>query len=209
MSIHLATSFIAGSFALLSILGVSTIIVPVTAQEVGTTVDFSLSGGGSISHTFNVTNGTQPKVTYSLTTSNSSACVEVTGSVEQVDKIPINVTLYNLTFPPAKFNSSYSYTFPKAGANETVSMSYSMCTTVPACQDKVKVSAKYDADVQVSVPSIPTLLQIVAGALTTTALAGVAGAGIVGITLVYRWLSGRWPWRKGAGTVVLAPSHPS
>jgi len=170
----------------------------VSAQPAESSLTFSLSGGETLSHSFRVSGGDILKMTYQVTLSNATDCVEVSGAFEQ-DYAPLRSIDYNQTsaLSSKTFNGVHSFPINVTG---TQTMTYSMCPNVPKCQGTAMFSATYETAVTVS-PKTDEWSQIEVDLITVALVASLA----IGSYAIYRKV--RALLSSGSGALTPAPTR--
>jgi len=175
---------------------------PVHAQLFESTVTFSLSGGENISHSFKLATGDALTLSYTVTSTNDTSCVEVEGSFEQQVSPGVasqNVTNYNQTIRPQLRTvwDQHLFVIPFSG-KETIT--FSSCPSVPSCEAPASVTATYDLSLAVMSPPNSTFLTQVENVLFIVMSSGLALVAL-GLFLAVRKIGSR-P-NTGSPTIVL------
>jgi hypothetical protein len=146
------------------------LLVPHSAaaqQSIVSSVSFSLSGGETVSHSFNLTPGETVTLMYTVSLTNATNCVEVSGQFGgAVD--------YNQTSSSKSFADIYSFSANLAGTQE---LTYSTCPNVPKCTEAGKFSVTYDTALALT-PKPPDLWDQFSLALVVL-LAGVTVLAVI------------------------------
>src|SRR5439155_12704166 len=105
----------------------------VAQQSAVSNASFSLSGGETISHSFNLTPGETLTLMFTVSLSNATNCVEVSGEFG-------GVVDYNQTSSSKSFGDVYPFSPSVTG---TQKLTYSTCPNVPKCTEAGKFSVTY------------------------------------------------------------------
>ncbi len=117
-------------------------VVSVSAQSGGITsnLTLSLSGGQSISHSFDMNVGDRLNLTYSVASKNESTCMEVAVNYEASTGLPLSWDNRS-SLPPYSMRSNGTQV--TAFGKQTVQVTYSACPQIMTCKGQASINVTY------------------------------------------------------------------